>query len=154
MFTARTVHLPGGYPTQILVESSLQGFATNTLLSIVVPMRRQVWLAQSPLSKTSRRTLKGLPVVPGELFDSAALEALERTAQATRTRRQLVELYNRRHTGTGPAAAPSWQYSMPSASFMEPQQLARRMTQRGRTQAQSFHTPRAVEHDRRPPKAI
>lgn len=85
-------------PMQGLVDASLQAFALMSrelgrLLSTLVQARRQVWFAQSPQSDTGWRTLRGLPVVPGELFGSAALEALERTVQATRTRRQLVELH-------------------------------------------------------------
>ncbi|MEQ2230831.1 hypothetical protein ILYODFUR_033306 [Ilyodon furcidens] len=62
-------------------------------LSTLVHARRQVWLAQSPLTEPCRRTLRALPVVPGERFGSAALEALERTAQASRTRQQLAGLH-------------------------------------------------------------
>ncbi|MED6278397.1 hypothetical protein CHARACLAT_023381 [Characodon lateralis] len=71
-------------------------------LSTLVHARRQVWLAQSPLTEPCRRTLRALPVVPGELFGSAALEASERTAQASRTRQQLVGLHRPPHR---PAAA-------------------------------------------------
>ncbi|MEQ2162182.1 hypothetical protein GOODEAATRI_017207, partial [Goodea atripinnis] len=45
-------------------------------LSMLVHARRQVWLTQSSLTEPCRRTLRALPVVPGKLFGSAALEAL------------------------------------------------------------------------------
>ncbi|MEQ2171053.1 hypothetical protein GOODEAATRI_006722 [Goodea atripinnis] len=45
------------------------------------------------LLEASLRTVRALPVVPGDLFGSAALEALERTAQASRTRQQLAGLH-------------------------------------------------------------
>lgn len=116
-------------PTQGLVDASLQAFALMSrelgrLLSTLVQARRQVWFAQSPQSDTGWRTLRGLPVVPGELFGSAALEALE-----------LVELHGRapRHVGTGPAAAPSRRYPVPTPSFREPRQPTGAQTQRGRT---------------------
>ncbi|MEQ2182005.1 hypothetical protein GOODEAATRI_017631 [Goodea atripinnis] len=37
--------------------------------------RRQVWQPQSPMTEACHRTLRGVPVMPGELFRSAALEA-------------------------------------------------------------------------------
>ncbi|XP_020780058.2 uncharacterized protein LOC110159790 [Boleophthalmus pectinirostris] len=103
--------LPVDQPTQGLLDASLQAFALMSrelgrLLSTLVQARRQVWLAQSPLSEASRRTLRSVPVVPGELFGSAALEALERTAQATRTRQQLAGLHRRAPHRTTPAAPP------------------------------------------------
>ncbi|XP_072319724.1 uncharacterized protein [Eucyclogobius newberryi] len=81
--------VPVDQPTHGLVDASLQAFALMSrelgrLLSTLVQARRQVWLAQSPLSEASRKTLRGVPVLPGELFGPAAQEALERTAQACR----------------------------------------------------------------------
>ncbi|MEQ2277717.1 hypothetical protein XENORESO_006589 [Xenotaenia resolanae] len=38
-------------------------------MSFLVQARRQVWLAQSPLTEACRRTLRGVPVVPGEFLD-------------------------------------------------------------------------------------
>lgn len=78
-------------------DAALQAFALMTrelgrVMSFLVQARRQVWLAQSPLTEACRRTLRGVPVVPGELFGSAALEALERTAQARQTSQQLSGL--------------------------------------------------------------
>ncbi|KAK5610972.1 hypothetical protein CRENBAI_023655 [Crenichthys baileyi] len=74
--------------TQGLVNAPLQAFVLMTrelehVLSTQVHAWRQVWLAQSPLTEPCRRTLRALPVVLGELFGSATLEALERTAQAS-----------------------------------------------------------------------
>ncbi|MEQ2169046.1 hypothetical protein GOODEAATRI_020875, partial [Goodea atripinnis] len=53
-------------------------------------------------------------MVPGELFGSAALEALERTAQASRTRQQLAGLHRppRRPVAAG-AAGGSFRSSLP-----------------------------------------
>lgn len=78
-------------------DAALQAFALMTrelgrLMSFLVQARRQVWLAQSTLTETCRRTLRGVPVEPGEMFGSAALEALERTIQARQTRQQLSGL--------------------------------------------------------------
>ncbi|MEQ2180016.1 hypothetical protein GOODEAATRI_031147 [Goodea atripinnis] len=72
--------------TQGLLDASLQAFALMTrelgrTPSMLVHAWRQVWLAQSSLTEPCRRTLRAIPVVPEELFGSAALEALERTAQ-------------------------------------------------------------------------
>ncbi|XP_077367689.1 uncharacterized protein LOC144011105 [Festucalex cinctus] len=78
-------------------DAALQAFALMTrehgrLMSFLVQARRQVWLAQSPLSEASRRALRGVPVEPGELFGSAAVGALERTVKAHETRKQLSSL--------------------------------------------------------------
>ncbi|KAK0131086.1 hypothetical protein N1851_034236 [Merluccius polli] len=82
-------------------DASLQAFALMSrelgrLMSTLVQARRQVWLAQSPLTETCRRTLRSVPVEPGEVFGSAALEALERTVQARQTRQQLSGLHRNR----------------------------------------------------------
>lgn len=78
-------------------DAALQAFALMTrelgrLMSFLVQTRRQVWLAQSTLTESCRRTLRSVPVEPGELFGSAALEALERSIQARQTRQQLSAL--------------------------------------------------------------
>ncbi|KAK0135107.1 hypothetical protein N1851_029077 [Merluccius polli] len=82
-------------------DASLQAFALMSrelgrLMSTLVQARRQVWLAQSPLTETCRRTLRSVPVEPGEVFGSAALEALQRTVQARQTRQQLSGLHRNR----------------------------------------------------------
>ncbi|MED6242291.1 hypothetical protein ATANTOWER_002474 [Ataeniobius toweri] len=64
----------------------------SRVMSFLVQARRQVWLAQSPLTEACRRTLRGVPVMPGELFGSAAVEALERTVQVRQTSQQLSGL--------------------------------------------------------------
>ncbi|MEQ2185137.1 hypothetical protein GOODEAATRI_015106 [Goodea atripinnis] len=89
----------------------LQAFALMTrelghVMSFLVQARRQVWLAQSPLTKACRRTLGGVPVVSGELFGSAAVEALERTVQARQTSQQ--------HSGLRRSMPPPWHSSRPS----------------------------------------
>lgn len=78
-------------------DAALQAFALMTrelgrVMSFLVQTRRQVWLAQSTLTETCRRTLRSVPVEPGELFGSAALEALERSIQARQTRQQFSGL--------------------------------------------------------------
>ncbi|KAK5895925.1 hypothetical protein CgunFtcFv8_009578 [Champsocephalus gunnari] len=88
---------PAEPPLLGLSYASLQAFALITqelgrVMSFLVQTRRQVWLAQSPLTETCRRVLRSVPVKPGELFGSAALEALERAAQARQTRQQLSGL--------------------------------------------------------------
>ncbi|MEQ2185777.1 hypothetical protein GOODEAATRI_021704, partial [Goodea atripinnis] len=65
--------------TQGLLDPSLQAFALMTrdlgrTLYTLVHARCQVSLAQSSLTEPCKRTLRALPVVPGELFGSAALE--------------------------------------------------------------------------------
>ncbi|CAL8381368.1 unnamed protein product [Boreogadus saida] len=62
-----------GRPGQGEVEASTQASEDGS---------QHVWLAQSPLSEPCRRTLRTLPVVPGELFGSAAQQALDRGIQA------------------------------------------------------------------------
>lgn len=161
--------VPLDHATQGLVDASLQAFALMTrelgrTLSTLVHARRQVWLAQSPLTEPCRRTLRALPVVPGELFGSAALDALDRTAQASRTRQQLAGLHrrDRQPVSTWAAAGPSRGSSGPSPSSTEPQGLlpVRRSVQRpapdrrnrARDQAgtRSFHPFRAAQSGRRP----
>lgn len=78
-------------------DGALQAFALLTrelgrVMSYLVQARRQVWLAQSNLAEACRRTLRSVPVEPGQMFGSAALEALERTVQARQTRQQLSGL--------------------------------------------------------------
>ncbi|XP_013877945.1 uncharacterized protein LOC106527568 [Austrofundulus limnaeus] len=74
---------------------------------------------QSPLTETCRRTLMCLPVVPGELFGSAALAALERSAQATRTRQQLAGLHRRNlQHPAGVSAAFSHAHAPPPTSSL------------------------------------
>ena len=62
-------------------------------MSTLVQAHRQVWLAQTPLTETCQRTLCSVPVEPGEIFGSAALEVLQHTVQARQTRQQLFGLH-------------------------------------------------------------
>ncbi|MEQ2186213.1 hypothetical protein GOODEAATRI_026335, partial [Goodea atripinnis] len=107
--------VPLNQSTQGLLDASLQAFGLMTrelgrTLSMLVHARHQVWLAQSSLTEPCRRTLRALPVVPGELFGSATLEALERTAQGSRTRQQLAGAHRPLATG---AAEGSLRSSFP-----------------------------------------
>ncbi|XP_041929095.1 leucine-rich repeat and immunoglobulin-like domain-containing nogo receptor-interacting protein 2 [Alosa sapidissima] len=72
---------------QTLSEASLRAFAyMSRELGRVWLGYGQVWLAQSPLSESSRRVLRSLPVVPGQLFGPAAQQALEHSLRATQLR--------------------------------------------------------------------
>ena len=86
-----------GAPAHDFSDASLQAFALMSrelgrVMSTLVQARRQIWLAQSPLTEACRRTLRSVPGEPGEVFGSAALEALERTLQARKTREHLSVL--------------------------------------------------------------
>ncbi|XP_057701544.1 uncharacterized protein LOC130921537 [Corythoichthys intestinalis] len=89
-------------------DAALHAFALVTrelgrTMSYLVQARRQVWLAQSPLTEPARRTLRDVPVEPGHLFGSAAVSALERTISARATRQQLSGL----RRGSAPAGGAS-----------------------------------------------
>ncbi|KAK5609913.1 hypothetical protein CRENBAI_013558 [Crenichthys baileyi] len=117
--------------TQGMVETSLQVFALMTrelgqTLSTLVHARCQVWQAQSPLTEPCRQHLRALPVVSREVFGSAALEALEHMAQASRTQQQLAGLHRRNHQPLG-----SWttgglprRSTLPSAPLVVSRDLA------------------------------
>ncbi|CAL8348958.1 unnamed protein product [Boreogadus saida] len=107
--------------TQDLSDASLQAFALMSrelgrVMSTLVQTLRQVWLAQSPLTEACRKALRPVPVAPGELFGSAALETLERAAQARQTNLQLSGLH-RSVSAPGrpraPPAAPRGRYQPP-----------------------------------------
>ncbi|KAL7384666.1 hypothetical protein ABVT39_006430 [Epinephelus coioides] len=107
-----------------MCDASLQAFAYQTrelgqLMSTLVHTRRHVWLAQSPLTEATRRVLRRVPAEPGELFGSAALDALDRTAQAKDTRRRLASLHKR-----APVSRASSR-SFPSAPQGPPRQSPR-----------------------------
>ncbi|KAK0153029.1 hypothetical protein N1851_005294 [Merluccius polli] len=99
---------------QTLSDASLQAFALmarelGRTMSTLVQTRRQVWLAQSPLTETCRKVLRAVPVEPGELFGAAALEALERAARARQTRQELSGLHRSMSAPSrprGPVATP------------------------------------------------
>ncbi|XP_033996783.1 uncharacterized protein LOC117491055 [Trematomus bernacchii] len=119
--------------------------------------RRQVWLAQSPLTETCRSVLRGVPVEPGELFGAAALAALERAAQARQTRQQLSGLRRPVPTPSRPRG-PSSSRTLPLA-FSGGLRRSQRSTQPppndfrapGR---QPSRQPRAPQPYRRPPRGI
>ncbi len=82
---------------QSISDASLQAFAfmsreLGRLLSTLIQAHHQVWLAQSLSSETCRKTLRDLPVVPGQLFGPAAQETLERSVQMNKTRQELGNL--------------------------------------------------------------
>lgn len=149
-------------------DASLQAFALMSrelgrLMSTLVQARRQVWLAQSPLTEACRRTLRGVPVEPGELFGSAALDALQRTVQARQTRQQLSGL-NRSvpppSRPRGSSAAPQ-RRSHPQVSASGYHRAQRSFPQPAQQQAQAFRTseqlpsgqPQAFHAARRTPRA-
>ncbi|KAK0155322.1 hypothetical protein N1851_002331 [Merluccius polli] len=97
---------------QSLSDASLQAFALmarelGRTMSTLVQTRRQVWLAQSPLTETCRKVLCAVPVEPGELFGAAALEALERAARARQTRQELSGLHRSMSAPRAPWLLPS-----------------------------------------------
>ncbi len=85
-------------------------------MSTLTQARRQVWLAQSPLSEACRKTLRDLPVVPGQLFGPAAQQTLERSVQANQTRQQFADL-----RGVPPSCLqyrqPPMGHAMPRSQF-------------------------------------
>ncbi|CAL8388517.1 unnamed protein product [Boreogadus saida] len=106
---------------QSLSDASLQAFALMSrelgrTMSTLVQTRRQVWLAQSPLTETCRRVLRAVPVEPGELFGSAALEALEGAARARQTRQQLSGL----NRGVPAPSRPGGPSAVPQRRFQPP----------------------------------
>lgn len=97
---------------QSLSEASLQAFAfmsreLGRLMASLTLARRQIWLAQSPLSEPCRRALRSLPVVPGQLFGAAAQQALERTLQVTQARQQFASLNRAPARLQRPTVAPA-----------------------------------------------
>ena len=83
--------------TQGISDVSLRTFAymsreLGRLMSTLTMARRQVWLAQAPLSDKIRGSLLKLPVVPGVMFGPAAQAALERSVQAQKSKKQYADL--------------------------------------------------------------
>lgn len=142
-------------------DAALQAFALMTrelgrVMSCLILARRQVWLAQSSLSEASRRTLRSVPVEPGQMFGSAALDALERTVQARQTRQHLSGLS--RSMGPPP---PQRSRRLPSAplSLLPPRDwtgVGRGPPPRSggdfRGSRQPARQPRASDSGRRPPR--
>ena len=149
---------------QSLSDASLQAFALMSrelgrTMSTLVQTRCQVWLAQSPLTETCRRVLFAVPVEPGELFGSTALEALEGAARARQTRQQLSGL-NRSVSAPSRPGGPS---VVPQRRFKPPDYSAglRRSQRAAQPPTDGFRAPerlpswqlRAPQPNRRPPRA-
>ncbi|MEQ2166328.1 hypothetical protein GOODEAATRI_026811 [Goodea atripinnis] len=79
-----------GFSDAVLQALALMTRELGCVMSFLVQACRQVWLAQPPLTEACRRTIRGVPVMLGELFGSAAVEALERTVQAHHISQQLI----------------------------------------------------------------
>lgn len=108
---------------QSLSDASLQAFAymsreLGRLMATLTIARRQVWLAQSPLSESCRGALRTLPVVPGQIFGPAAQQTLERAVEANKSRRQFAELH--RAPRPQPRGAMSFRPSPRASSFQRP----------------------------------
>ncbi|MEQ2208221.1 hypothetical protein XENOCAPTIV_001551 [Xenoophorus captivus] len=73
---------------------------TRHRVSTLVVTRRQVWLAQAPISDDCRQSLRRLPVIPGQLFGPEAERALERRRQSS----QAPEAWGGRSGAMGPPA--------------------------------------------------
>lgn len=145
-------------------DAALQAFALLTrelgrVMSFLVQARRQVWLAQSPLTEACRRTLRSVPVEPGEMFGSAALEALERTIQARQTRQQLSSLNrtmpppSRSRGPTARSRVRQMPQTHPGSNYYphQPQQMSSRDFRE--PARPPLRQPRAQEPGRRPPRA-
>lgn len=144
-------------------DAALQAFAWMTrdlgrVMSYLVQARRQVWLAQSALTESCRRTLRGVPVEPGQMFGSAALEALERTVQARQTRQQLSDLsrvmppppppHRLRSQAPGPSVRPPHRdWATDGRYFQQGRARDSRVASR-----QPVRRPRASGTGRRPPR--
>ncbi|MEQ2209899.1 hypothetical protein XENOCAPTIV_005568, partial [Xenoophorus captivus] len=70
------------------------------LLCTLVVTRRQVCLAQAPISDDCRQSLRRLPVIPGQQFGPEAESALERRRQSS----QAPEAWGGRSGAMGPPA--------------------------------------------------
>ena len=111
LLLAQSKILESGPGTELaeLNDVALESFAfmsseLGRLMSTLVVARRQVWLAQAPMSDKVRKTLRDLPVVPGQLFGPEANEALQRRQQS----RQASEDWGLRGRGsTAPSSRPS-----------------------------------------------
>ena len=147
---------------QTLSDASLQTFAYMTrelgrLMSTVTLARRQVWLAQSPLSEVCRRTLRSLPVVPGQTFGPTALQALERSVQVGQASQQFASLRRAPllHSRPVASAVPRANSSQPrSGGQSRGQHFSARADQRRSSAPRvAFQAPRGSAPSRRPPRA-
>ncbi len=95
---SQSIQSTGNDPSiQNISDALLQAFAflsreLGRLKSTLTQACRQVWLTLSPLSETCRKTLRDLPIIPGQLFGPAAQETLERSMQMNKTRQELGNL--------------------------------------------------------------
>lgn len=129
-------------PIRDLTDSLLQAFAyvareQGRVMSHLTSARRQVWLAQSPLSEQCRKSLRSLPVVPGHLFGPAAQEALQRGLQVSQARRQYASLRQVR--------TPAWQ---PASVARQPPAAAPPAPQSRPPAARGFRQPSASQRAR------
>ncbi|CAL8348907.1 unnamed protein product [Boreogadus saida] len=153
---------------QSLSDASLQAFALMSrelgrTMSTLVQTRRQVWLAQSPLTETCRKVLRAVPVEPGELFGAAALEALEMASRARQTRQELSGLHRNMSTPSrprGPLAVPRPPAALSASVPCWPTEVSAacstvRSTARGGVSGPRAPTPpwhsRALQPNQRPP---
>lgn len=148
----------------VFSDAALQAFALLTrelgrMMSLLCRARRQVWLAQSPLTEACRKTLRSVPVEPGVLFGPAALEALERTIQAQETRQQLSGL-NRSMPppagSRGPPPPPRTRSSprvRPTAECYRQHVAQRRVGNEFRTPPPPSGQAQPRDRPRRPPRA-
>lgn len=121
-------------PIRDLTDTLLQAFAYMTreqgrVMSHLTSARRQVWLAQSPLSEQCRRSLRSLPVVPGHLFGPAAQDALQRGLQVSQARRQFASLHQVRTQAWRPGSVVRQPSPGPSPAPQPRPSTARRFRQ-------------------------
>ncbi len=127
----------------------------------LVQSRRQVWIAQSPLSESCRAALHQLPLVLGQIFGPAAQEALDRMLVASEARCQLRE---QQASFKVPGYSP---YSSRRATFPSRRQISGRGLPQDRSyrvqQFRPYGSPLRPYHrsrhataasDHRPPKDI
>ena len=139
---------------------ALMSSELGRLMSTLVVTRRQVWLAQAPMSDECRKALRKLPVVPGQLFGPEADKALERRQQS----RQASEAWGQRGRGMAPPARPSGPRGARDprrSGYLNPQpqpwQRDRATAGRGQHQPRGERRPprqprRGQWHNQRPPK--
>ncbi|MEQ2207702.1 hypothetical protein XENOCAPTIV_017162 [Xenoophorus captivus] len=80
-----------GFRNTALQALAIMARELGHVMSFLIQACGQVWMVQSP--PLCRWTLRGVPVVPVELFGAAALEALEQTVQVRQTSQQLSGLH-------------------------------------------------------------
>lgn len=129
------------------------------VMGSLVQARRQVWIAQSPLSESCRAALRQLPLVPGQIFGPAAQEALDRRLVASEAR---CQLQGQRASFKVPGYSP---YSFRRTTFSSRRQISGRGLPPNRSyrvqQSRPYGPPLRTYHrsgyataasDNRPPK--